>query len=132
MNISGSFVYQPAPSSAPATGTVLIALVVLDDDGRPLFPDGGPTPTNRLGAVAVLGYPQDNEPSELLVYSTSELYRDGYVLLSGTFDPIPPAGWMPAAILVYVHDHPAAIVTAAPPAVPNSGLVQVTGPSGDG
>jgi hypothetical protein len=132
MIISGSFVYQPAPSSAPATGTVLIALVVLGDDGRPVLPDGGPAPTNRIGAVAVLGYPQSDAPAELMVYPTSELCRDGYVLLSGNFDPIPPAGWMPAAILVYVHDHPAAIVTAAAPAVPNSSLVQVTGSAGGG
>ena len=73
----------------------------------------------------VLSYPQTDGFWVLKVFADSGgtgLVQANAVLAGEVF---PPPGWMPAAILIGVNDHPEAIITVAAPAVPDSGIVEL-------
>lgn len=131
INISGKFVYQPPSTPAPDLSfpaTFLICLVIVADDGVPVF-DPKHEPHARLSATVVMGYPQGNvgEVFPLTLRNLAILGpASNFVNLIGMFDtqqgPLPPAGWMPAAISVQLDHMWGAIITAAAPAPANSGI----------
>ena len=60
IHISGAFVYQPSSSPRPGVSypaTFLIKLVIMRDDGAPVF-NANEELLERLRAFVVLGYPQ--------------------------------------------------------------------------
>lgn len=129
MQISGAFVYQPPIEERGAVGAAGFAIVLnlQNDDGTPVFPAGGDLPRNAIGAVVVLSYPQTGVwPLDV----TARTGGYGPVSATGVFSApdYPPAGWMPAALTIFVNEFPAAVVTAALPAVPDSGIEQIEFP----
>lgn len=129
INISGAFVYEPPfqrlDISSPAT--FLIWLMIVSDDGAPVF--NPRTELHRLSATAVLAYPQIS-PGDQFPLALTNLAILGpptnFVTVMGVFDAhktsFPPAVWTPAALLVQLDNTWGAIITAAAPAVPNSGI----------
>jgi hypothetical protein len=120
--ISGAFVYQPPGGEGVfATGAGFsIALVVLNDDGTSVFTGGPGDPT--LGASVQLSYPQT--PDSILEMTKVEVVESRFLLATATLTGPPPAGWMPAALLISVNGFPYQIITAAAPAVADSGIVE--------
>ena len=133
IHISGAFVYQPSSSPRPGVSypaTFLIKLIVVSDDGAPVFNSNEELLT-RLRAFVVLGYPQVtlfNWPLTLTnlfpVFNAPFEARE-YFQLRGVYnfgeDPqLPPPDWVPAAIWIDLDGTWGAIIQAAAPAVPNS------------
>jgi hypothetical protein len=128
--VTGAFVYQP-PGREGASATAAgfsIALGVVNDDGSPYFTKG--SVADRLNADVVLSYPQLPAPNDTILLSLANVTTgpNGYVALTATFNEIinfvPPAGWMPAAIVISIDYVAARIITAAAPAVADSGIVK--------
>jgi hypothetical protein len=129
INISGAFVYEPPFTrldiSSPAT--FLIWLMIVGEDGVPVF--NPRTELHRLSATAVLAYPQIS-PGEQFPLALTNLAFLGpstnFVTVLGVFNTqqttLPPAAWAPAALLIQLDNTWGAIITAAAPAVPNSGI----------
>jgi hypothetical protein len=139
MKISGAFVYQPPSAEGVFTtpGGFMIALTVFDDDGSIMFADNRniplPPPPDgpSLTAAVVLSYPQLPQQPELdITHLVSG--GEGYVQATATLQNPPPGGWIPAALLIYVNDSPEQIITAAAPAVADSGIEGVLFESGRG
>ena len=129
INISGTFSYQP-PSRKGVDifpSTFSIALALLSEDGVPVLDQRNEL--NRLSATVIIGYPQGAWGDAYVLKLKSYVFGPppaNFVHVSGEFDlsrtTTPPAGWMPAAILIQLDNTWTAIITAAAPAVPNSGI----------
>jgi hypothetical protein len=89
-------------------------------NGTPMIPDD--PAADSLGAGIALSYPWLDYPLELVV--TDVLSRAGFVQIVATLpaDRAVPAGWMPAALGLYYNYATIGIITAAAPAVPDSGI----------
>lgn len=131
--ISGVFAYQLPFQfrNFSSPGTFLIDLVITSDDGVPVFTDAEDQ-INRLAANVVLSYPQGAaDISWTIVLTPLALGENSnFVLLTGVLepsDPGPPPGWLPAAILIQVDLTWQGIITAAAPAVPNTGFATSVG-----
>jgi hypothetical protein len=142
IHISGAFVYQPSSSPRPDVSypaTFLIKLVIVSDDGAPVF-NSNDELLERLRAFVVLGYPQVtlyNWPLTLTnlfpVFNAPFEARE-YFQLRGVYDfgeapQLPPPDWIPAAIWVDLDGTWGAIIQAAAPAVPNSRIATPVEPS---
>ena len=131
ISISGTFVYQPPQEAgefwAAAVGTFVIALVIVNDEGSAVLTAD---PINeQLTLAVVLSYPFSlDDPYaptlELALIGGGAGGFGGYALLQGVLQGPPPAGWMPAAILVYLVTQGGAnaIITAAAPAAAETGM----------
>jgi len=121
MQISGAFVYQPPAVDSPLAGFAIV-LNVLNDDGTPMFPEFGDLPPGTLFAYVVLSYPQTQTVWPVLLTASSNGF--GPVFANGVFpdEGYPPPGWMPAAMVVDINGWPSIVITAAAPAVPDSGI----------
>jgi len=135
IHISGAFVYQPSSSPRPGVSypaTFLIKLIIVSDDGAPVF-NSTDELLERLRAFVVLGYPQVtlyNWPltlTNLFPVFNAPLEAREYFQLLGVYEPgeepaLPPPDWIPAAIWIDLDGIWGAIIQAAAPAVPNSGI----------
>jgi hypothetical protein len=101
--------------------------MVVGEDGVPVF--NPQQELHRLSAIVMLGYPQI-ALGEVFALKLTNLSILGpptnFVHVIGVFDTsktrLPPANWMPAAILVQLDGTWGAIITAAAPAPTNSGI----------
>ena len=142
IHISGAFVYQPSSSPRPGVSypaTFLIKLVIMSDDGAPVF-NSNDELLERLRAFVVLGYPQVtlyNWPLTLTnlfpVFNAPFEAREFFQLLGvyafGEAPELPPPDWIPAAIWVDLDGIWGAIIQAAAPAVPNSRIATPVEPA---
>lgn len=133
IHISGAFVYQPPSSPRPGVSypaTFLIKLVIMSDDGTPVFKSNKEF-LERLRAFVVLGYPQVtlfNWPltlENLFPVFNAPLEAIEYFQLRGVYNfddapELPPPDWIPAAIWIDLDGTWGAIIQAAAPAVPDS------------
>ena len=133
IHVSGAFVYQPSSSPRPGVSyptTFLIKLMVIADDGAPVFKSNEDL-LDRLRAFVVLGYPQVtlyNWPlklTNLFPVFNAPFESPNYFQLLGTYDfsyepELPAPDWVPAAIWINLDFTWGAIITAAAPAVPDS------------
>jgi hypothetical protein len=129
ISISGTFSYQPPSQKLievfPATFS--IALAIVNDDGVPVLDQRNQL--DRLSATVIIGYPQISLGDAFPLKLKSFVFGPpppNFVHVSGEFDvsrtTAPPAGWMPAAILIQLDNTWTAVITAAAPAAPNSGI----------
>jgi hypothetical protein len=136
-SISGAFVYRP-PVGKPWTesyvfGKFDIALTIFED-GTPLL-DGDVSNIFSGQLAVVLSDPDEPNANRLINVSYAHgSIGTGSVRIQGALADVPPEGWMPAAIIVTVNCKDqggnwilsSAIITAALPAVANSGMVAVS------
>jgi hypothetical protein len=136
INISGTFTYQPPVTVlnlAASPATVFITLVIVSDDGVPVFDDRENYQNqvnDRLTAQVVQFYPQGGAGLTIpLALTPINLdFPANYVALTGVNnlgDFVP--GLLPAAILIILDATWSAIITAAAPAVPNTGIAPLVG-----
>lgn len=142
MRISGTFVYQPQTTihnRYPVVGSgevypcaVAVGLVVLNEDGSPVFPTG----TNPYVTCSVVlsmpfvSFEHQPQPGlDLAQVGTVEVVNDGfgyvqltYYLPSSYVDNL-PAGWTPLAILATVNLENDALFTAAPTPAADMGIL---------
>jgi hypothetical protein len=119
ISITGAFVYQPP-------GLFDVVLVVVDDEGSGAMGEG-----TTLSIAVVLSYP-DLFGQQVPLTLVEVIPRgDGVVRVGAAWPegPEPPEGWAPAALVATVTSGNAgysAVITAALPAAPDSGIRLVT------
>jgi hypothetical protein len=129
ISITGAFSYQPPGQDRggfiPATFS--IALAILGEDGVPVIDQRNQL--GRLSATVIIGYPQIAWGDAFVLKLKSIVFGPpppNFVHVAGEFDlsrtTAPPPGWLPGAILIQLDNTWTAVITAAPPAVTNSGI----------
>jgi hypothetical protein len=142
MRISGTFVYQPQTiiyNTLHKVGeedffpcAIAVGLVILNDDGSPVFPDGVNPAVDCSVALSmpfVPGAQGGIYGIHLAQVGTVEVLNDGhgyvrltYELSRNIVDSL-PAGWTPMAILASVNLENDALLLAAPAPAADMGIL---------